>query len=471
MQRGTYPDEAQGTLGHDDVAGLRYAMSGVDGRAGTADDYALVLEYAGLDAGADIVIGFDDNETAFAAAKTRARVGGGRAFIVDSRVYFNDSFNWFFNGAGGTGGGGGPDLVVQWAAVSDRTLTPGQSFTFSATVRNIGDARSLATTLDYRRRPAGGSFTVVDTASVGGLSPSGASPESVRLTAPRQVGTSEYEACVTAVSGESDTGNNRSVVVGVTVSSGGGGSCTNDLGPVSGTVTRAGSWDGSCDSVHYADGRCARCYSFRLSQIASVTIDLNVVRGHVPGLAQRFGNRRRTDRGRRRRRTGRERADHPVAGGRRVHHRGDHVRGSADGVVHVDVGGWRGRGPRPGGRIAGSQRYHPHGGRVLHVLGDRPQSGRPGVCAGVVDLPPKAERRILDGGGHGRGHRALAVRQQCRVDRSERAGAGGATSTGRACRRFRGRATPGTTARARCRSWCRSRRTWWWRLRRSAMAA
>ena len=272
MQQGTYPDEAQRTLGHDDVAGLRYAMSGVDGRAGTADDFALVLEYAGLDAGANIVIGFDDNETEFAAAKTRARVGGGRAFIVDSRVYFNDSFNWFFNGV--AGGGGGPDLVVQSAAVSDRTLTPGQSFTFSATVRNIGDARSAATTLDYRRRPAGGSFTVVDTASVGGLSPSGASRESVRLTAPRQVGTYEYEACVTAVSGESDTGNNCSVVVSVTVSSGVGGSCTNDLGPVSGTVTRAGSWDGSCDSVHYADGRYARYYSFRLSQLASVTIDL-----------------------------------------------------------------------------------------------------------------------------------------------------------------------------------------------------
>ena len=274
MQQGTYADEAQRTLGHDDVAGLRYAMSGVDGRAGTADDYALVLEYAGLDAGADIVIGFDDNETVFAAAKTRARVGGGSAFIVDSRVYFNDSFNWFFNGAGSTGGGGGPDLVVDSAAVSDRTLTPGQSFTFAATVRNIGDARSPATTLDYRRRPAGGSFTVVDTVSVGGLSPSGASPESVRLTAPRQVGTYEYEACVTAVSEESDTGNNCSVVVSVTVSSGVGGSCTNDLGSVSGTVTRAGSWDGSCDSVHYADGRYARYYSFRLSQIASVTIDL-----------------------------------------------------------------------------------------------------------------------------------------------------------------------------------------------------
>ena len=273
MQQGTGRDEAQRTLGHDDVAGLRYAMSGVDGQVGTADDYTLVLEYAGLDANADIVIKFDDSETGFAVAKTRARLVGGRAFIVNSEVYFNDSFNWFFNG-GGTGGGGGPDLVVQSAVVSDRTLTPGQSFTFSATVRNIGGAAAPATTLNYRRRPRGGSFRVVDTDSVGGLSPSGSSAESVRLTAPTQVGSYEYEACVAAVSGESDTGNNCSTIVSMTVSSGGGGSCTNDLGLVTGRVTRSGSWDGTCLSVHYPFGEYARYYSFRLDRTASVRIDL-----------------------------------------------------------------------------------------------------------------------------------------------------------------------------------------------------
>ena len=52
------------------------------------------------------------------------------------------------------------------------------------------------------------------------------------------------------------------------------GSCTNDLGRVSGTVTRSGLWDGSCESVHYGDGRYARYYSFTLSGSASVTITL-----------------------------------------------------------------------------------------------------------------------------------------------------------------------------------------------------
>ena len=275
MQQGVYADEAQRTLGHDDVAGLRYAMAGLDEQVGTGDDFVLVLEYAGMDDSADIVLAFDDSQARLAAARTRALVGEGRAFIVDSGIYFNDSFNWFFSGGGGSGGGGGPDLVVQSAVVSDSTLAPGQSFTFSATVRNRGGEASAATTLSYRRRPSGGAFTVVDVDPVRGLSPSGTSEESVLLTAPAQVGSYDYEACVAAVSGESDTGNNCSTIVSVTVRSAGGGSCTNDLGPVTGTVTRAGSWDGSCESVHYANGRYARYYGFTLSSGASVTIDLS----------------------------------------------------------------------------------------------------------------------------------------------------------------------------------------------------
>ena len=269
MQQGTYPDEAQRTLAHDDVAGLRYAMSGLDGRAGTADDYVLVLEYAGLDDAADIVIGFDDDETRFAVAKSRASLSGNHAYMLETRVYFNDSYNWFF-GAGD--GGDGPDLVVRSPAVSDRTLAPGRSFTFSAAVRNIGDTTSAATILSYRRRPSGGSFTIVDTVPVSELPPSGASEQSVLLTAPTHVGSYEYEACVAEVGGESDTENNCSTIVSVTVV--GVGSCTNDLGLASGTVTRSGAWDGSCSSAHDAGGRYARYYSFRLAASASVTIDL-----------------------------------------------------------------------------------------------------------------------------------------------------------------------------------------------------
>ena len=54
-------------------------------------------------------------------------------------------------GSSGDGGSSGPDLIVESPSISDNTLTPGQSFTLRATVRNRGTARSAATTLRYYR--------------------------------------------------------------------------------------------------------------------------------------------------------------------------------------------------------------------------------------------------------------------------------------------------------------------------------
>ena len=118
----------------------------------------------------------------------------------------------------------GPDLVVQSPSVSDSSLTPGQSFTLRATVRNRGGARSAATTLRYYRSSdstISASDTRVGTDAVGGLAASGTSPESISLTAPSSAGTYYYGACVDTVSGESDTANNCSSGVRVAVSSGG----------------------------------------------------------------------------------------------------------------------------------------------------------------------------------------------------------------------------------------------------------
>lgn len=56
----------------DDVAGIRYAMSGLDEIQGTADDYTLKLEYIGVSDKADILIRFD-GRSAFAAAGIAAR--------------------------------------------------------------------------------------------------------------------------------------------------------------------------------------------------------------------------------------------------------------------------------------------------------------------------------------------------------------------------------------------------------------
>lgn len=110
MQQGTFNDEAQRSLGHDDVAGILFAMSGVDETAGTADDYTLNLTYAGLTTVADIVIDFDNSQTGalgFAVSINGASstfLGSGDHLTVNSMgIYFNTGdvtgnlFTWFFN--------------------------------------------------------------------------------------------------------------------------------------------------------------------------------------------------------------------------------------------------------------------------------------------------------------------------------------------------------------------------------------
>ena len=115
---------------------------------------------------------------------------------------------------------GQPDLVVGSPSVSDSGPAAGASFTLSATVRNDGDGASGATTLRYYRS-ADATITTSDTAvgtgAVVGLAASGSGSESVDLTAPASPGTYYYGACVDAVAGESDTTNNCSTSVQVTV--------------------------------------------------------------------------------------------------------------------------------------------------------------------------------------------------------------------------------------------------------------
>ena len=115
-----------------------------------------------------------------------------------------------------------PDLVVQSPWVSDNSLTPGQSFTLRATVRNRGDARSSSTTLHYYRS-SNATITTTDTRigtdPVRALATGASSTESIPLSAPSSAGTYYYGACVQGVSGESNTGNNCSAGVRVTVTS------------------------------------------------------------------------------------------------------------------------------------------------------------------------------------------------------------------------------------------------------------
>ena len=128
---------------------------------------------------------------------------------------------------GGNGGtttpSGNPDLIVESPSVSDNTLTTGQSFTLRATVRNQGNAAAAATTLRYYRSTntsISTNDTEVGTDAVSGLSAGGTSAESIGLNAPSDAGTYYYGACVDGVSGESNTDNNCTSGVNVTVSGG-----------------------------------------------------------------------------------------------------------------------------------------------------------------------------------------------------------------------------------------------------------
>ena len=114
-----------------------------------------------------------------------------------------------------------PDLTVGSPSVNDNSPTTEGAFTLSATARNAGDGAAAATTLRYYRSTDATittSDTSVGTDAVGGLAAEATSSESIDLTAPSTAGTYYYGACVEAVAGESDTTNNCSTSVQVTVS-------------------------------------------------------------------------------------------------------------------------------------------------------------------------------------------------------------------------------------------------------------
>ncbi len=115
---------------------------------------------------------------------------------------------------------GGSDLVVESPGVSSPTMDPEEEFTFSTTVRNVGDGDAAATTLRYylsTDATISTSDTEIGTDAVTALAAAGSSSESVTLTAPSTPGTYYYGACVDAVTGESDATNNCSSSVRVDV--------------------------------------------------------------------------------------------------------------------------------------------------------------------------------------------------------------------------------------------------------------
>ena len=112
------------------------------------------------------------------------------------------------------------DLIVEPFSVSAATLSPAEPFTLNATVRNQGNGRADATTLRYYRSSntrISFSDTEVGSIDISSLNAGNADQRSISLTAPIASGTYYYGACVEGVDTESDTRNNCSVGVAVTV--------------------------------------------------------------------------------------------------------------------------------------------------------------------------------------------------------------------------------------------------------------
>ena len=163
-----------------------------------------------------LTLNYDDGDRCTVSLTFDSTTAGTASYTCNDGS--SGEYNWQLVEISATGT---PDLVVQTPSVSDSSPNTGGSFTLSAAVRNQGNGRSASTTLRYYRstdETISTSDTEVGTDTVSALTPAGASDGSISLTAPSTAGTYYYGACVDPVSGESNSQNNCSTAVRVTVS-------------------------------------------------------------------------------------------------------------------------------------------------------------------------------------------------------------------------------------------------------------
>ena len=144
--------------------------------------------------------------------RTLNSVSRDRIYVVESPQRSPDLALWSF------GVRDNPESGTYFS--SGITVVTEDSFGARATVRNRGTRAAAATTLRYYRssdRTISTSDTQVGTDAVSALSSAGTSTAETALTAPPTAGTYYYGACIDSVSGESDTQNNCSTGVRVTV--------------------------------------------------------------------------------------------------------------------------------------------------------------------------------------------------------------------------------------------------------------
>ena len=163
-----------------------------------------------------LTLNYDDGDRCTVSLTFDSTTAGTASYTCNDGS--SGEYNWQLVEISATGT---PDLVVETPSVSDSSPNAGESFTLSAAVRNQGNGRSASTTLRYYRSTdatISTADTEVGTDTVGALTAAGTSDESIDLTAPSTAGTYYYGACVDPVSGESNSQNNCSTAVRVTVS-------------------------------------------------------------------------------------------------------------------------------------------------------------------------------------------------------------------------------------------------------------
>ena len=121
-------------------------------------------------------------------------------------------------------GRGGADLLIAQIMVSDGNPAAGGTFVLSVIVGNDGTAAAPATRVRFVR--SADEAITTDDSEVGmvelpPIAVAGRAGGSAVVSAPESGGTFHYGACVAAVSGESETGNNCSAAVAVVVAASG----------------------------------------------------------------------------------------------------------------------------------------------------------------------------------------------------------------------------------------------------------
>ena len=163
-----------------------------------------------------LTLNYDDGDRCTVSLTFDSTTAGTASYTCNDGS--SGEYNWQLVEISATGA---PDLVIQTSSVSDSSPNAGGSFTLSATVRNQGNGLSTATTLRFYRSTdttISSIDTEVGTDAVSALAAGGTSSSVLTLTAPSTAGTYYYGACVDPVSGESNSQNNCSSAVRVTVS-------------------------------------------------------------------------------------------------------------------------------------------------------------------------------------------------------------------------------------------------------------